>query len=871
MSSSQVFSSKQFIYFRTVIYFQNSTNLNVKNIEVYNNNGIEMALIDPDGIINITYSEFRNNSLNFSELVVNPTDGGGLYIGFTRCIPGLSTCNPTTNLYSRHREYFITQCIFHTNDNTYINAELAASESHIAFGSGIGLYVQLYRNANNNLFFISSLIFSRIVANYCGGFSIEIRHRSVHGNITIFQSYQSDNMVINYQGGEGAVVGYAIHYFNETLQCNHIKLFCCNLTGNFLLNGDKSGLTSHILNVTNSINCIKVSQLQCDSEGSIPLTKSIFSVTCNLIITSGKQPHNSSQVLSFYQYTNGDVKIAVMATQTCNLQLKSGNNHQLSSTITANFSKCTPGYIFDDQRQQCDCIHAKLSGNPVILKCDTSHLQAYVNPAFWVGFKTSNTTVLTASPCPFGYCYGSGLFRNGIPLTQEANKTILDQQACGAVYRTGRLCGKCIENYSVAMNSPEFLCKNCKHHPFGVLFFILSYIIPVTVLFYLIMTYNIRVTSGLFGAFMFIAQILGSEINFTFNYRINAATHGELEFSKILFSLYSIFNLELFRHDTFSYCLFENVGTVDILAFTLFASLYPLGLIMVYSLVRTYCSSHCLHQCLRHCRIANRAVTSGLSAFLVFCFAKINVLAFAILKQVNVAYIDSDDRWKNYMKVVYLQGNLEYFGSTHMMYTIGALTILIAIIAFPTVLLLFHPLILSLLGNLGLGESRLMKCIDCCLRINKLRPLLDSFQGNYKNSMKFFAALHFFLYRTLVLCAIIATPTSSIGTVQLILIALFLIILIIHIVTSPFKNKVDNIAHSVVYILIIVKLGMLYLFITDEGFPFLTYLGTALSSLPLLILVGYILWMLLQYICIKVLMLKTRHNGYVNLDNDPED
>ena len=701
VSSSQAFSSKQFVYFRTVIYCQNSTNLYMKNIKVYNNNGIEMAIIDPDGIINITYSEFRNNSLM-------------------------------------------------------------------------------------------------------------------------------------------------------------MKVAC-----------QESGLSSHTLNVTNSINCIKVSQLQCDSEGSIALTNSKFSVTCNL--TSGKQPHNSSQVLSFYRYTNGDVIIDGMATQTCNLQLKTGNNHQVSSTIMANFSKCTPGYIFDDQRQQCDCIHAKLSGNPVILKCDPSHLQAYVNPAFWVGFKTSNTTVLTASPCPFGYCYGSGLFRNGIPLTQEANKTILDQQVCGAVLRTGRLCGKCIENYSVAVNSPEFLCKNCKHHPFGMLFFILSYIIPVTVLFYLIMTYNIRVTSGLFGAFMFIAQILGSEINFTFNYRINAATRGELEFSKILFSLYSIFNLELFRHDMFSYCLFENVGTVDILAFTLFASLYPLGLIMVYSLVRTYCSSHCLHHCLRHCRIANRAVTSGLSAFLVFCFAKINVLAFAILKQVDVAYIDSDDRWKNYMKVVYLQGNLEYFGSTHMMYAIGALTILIAIIAFPTVLLLFHPLILSLLGNLGLGESRLMKCIDCCLRINKLRPLLDSFQGNYKNSMKFFAALHFFLYRTLVLCAIIATPTSSIGTVQLILIALFFIILLIHIVTSPFKNQVDNIAHSVVYILIIVKLGMLYLFITDEGFPFLTYLGTALSSLPLLILVGYILWMLLQYICIKVLMLKTRHNGYVNLDNDPED
>ena len=500
-------------------------------------------------------------------------------------------------------------------------------------------------------------------------------------------------------------------------------------------------------------------------------------------------------------------------------------------------------------------------GNPVII-CE--QFQASVNPTYWISFETDNATVLLASPCPFGYCYGSGLSGATVPLIQEANKTLLDQHVCGAVSRSGMLCGECIENYSVAMNSPEFACQKCKHHPFGALLFIAYYIIPVTILFYLIMTFNIRVTSGLFGAFLFFAQVIGSEVNFAFNYRINATTHGEFIFSKVLFSIYSLFNLELFQYDTFSYCLFESAGTVDILAFKLLASLYPLCLVVIYSLVRIYCRSCCLHCFLHRFQIAReqQPITSGLSAFLVLCFAKINVIAFSILKPENVAIFDTTGEWKTYETVVYLQGSLEYFGSIHYTYAAGAIIVLIPIIVIPTALLLVHPLLLILLGNLGMGESKLMKCIECCLRINKLRPLLDSFQGDYKNSMKFFAGLHFFLYKTIVFCALIVVPTSSIGTLQLILIALFLIIFLIHIIAKPFKKEVDNIAHSIIYLLIIVLLGILYIFISDTEFSYAIYLGTILSSLPLLGLGVYILWILTYK-----LVLRIRRKGYIQLNN----
>ena len=1119
LSSSQVFISKQFIYFRSALYFQNSTDLNMTNITVYENNGIGMAIVDSNGTISIMHSEFSNNSLNSSEQAANFTGGGGVFIEFTRCTPGLLNCNPGKNLYNHHAKYFIEQCTFDGNSNTYVNSEpdQPASRDHITFGCGGGLSIWLLGNAYNNLFNISSK-FSRNKGNRGGGFCISLRDSSAYSVVSIFQSYLTDNVVScnpNCALAAGASIGYAIYRPNEKLQYNRVKLTKCYFIRNFALKGSGGGLGfygSHESNVVNSTNSIEITQCHfegnvaqfgsaldvskdyyetipqgvvltfiitncsfisnnpndsmnestqvgaitvtgfsvqfrlhtyignhnstalvmdnsiaefyhgssvtfslnrglkggamlllhgswlklfsnvmltfqnniaiksggaifvemtspfdflqshicfvryynnsstsdidirfinnsnstifvgtlhpCDKEyvnavyffrhapfsysppNNIPIatlpskihvlndtlsvppgisfklpvyltdelnqnvTDFVFIVSCK----SGTQDYHGPNVLPIYQYTNSLVQIAGKPTETCYLELQTDSNYQISATITVHLSKCPPGYFFDDKAQKCNCIEAsyELSGNPVILRCNLSQFQAYANPAYWVGYKAVNATVLMASPCPFGYCYGTNssrrLFHAGAPLKQDANKTLLDQHVCGAVSRTGILCGECIKNHSVAMNSPEFACQKCKHHPFGILLFIAYYIIPVTILFYLIMTFNIRITSGLFGAFLFFAQVIGSNKLFAFSYRINSVAHSEeFIYPKLLISLYNVFNLEFFQYDTFSYCLFANAGTVDILAFKLLASLYPLGLIGVYSLVRVYCKSNCLHQdyCLHHChflhrlcRFASKEVTSGLSAFLVLCFAKINVLAFSILKPVSVAQFDPDHKWRSNITVVYLQGNLKYFDSTHTWYAIGALIVLIPITIIPTAFLLIHPLLLMLLGNLGMGESKLMRCFECCLRINKLRPLLNSFKGDYKNNMKFFAGLHFFLYKTIVLCAIIAIPTSSIGTSQLIQIALFLVIFAVHLMTSPFRSQLNNIAYSMLYLLIIVLLGILYLFISDEGISFTTYLGVIMCSLPLLCLGVYILWVL-----VRKTVLKFRHRGYINFNN----
>jgi hypothetical protein len=87
----------------------------------------------------------------------------------------------------------------------------------------------------------------------------------------------------------------------------------------------------------------------------------------------------------------------------------------------------------------------------------------------------------------------------------------LDKSVCGDT-RFGIVCGKCQDGYTVHFHSPGFLCKpaqplGCK---LGWLFYILSELVPVTVVFITVLVLNISFTSGAINGFILFSQLLAS-------------------------------------------------------------------------------------------------------------------------------------------------------------------------------------------------------------------------------------------------------------------------------------------------------------------------------------------------------------------------
>ena len=323
--------------------------------------------------------------------------------------------------------------------------------------------------------------------------------------------------------------------------------------------------------------------------------------------------------------------------------------------------------------------------------------------------------------CPYHYCYSKHDSQDQL-LPRDVDKTILDKFVCGDQKRTGVLCGQCIEGYSVMMNSPGSTCEKCSNVHLGILYLILSYILPVSALFYIIMSYNIRMTTGLISAYLFFSQTISSQY-----YAASLQADTDLSFTifNIVMSIYSMSNLEFFQHDALSYCLFSNAGTVDILAFKLLLSFYPFFLVLIYFLLCRYSYCICKYCHFHNFRLSSTSITHGISAFLILCFAKINVLAYGISKYTELFYLNGT----SYGRVVYLQGDIKYFKEPiYKLYEIGSLITVIIIITIPTMILVFHPILISIAVYFEWGESKFVLLVNKILLIDRLKPVLDTFR-----------------------------------------------------------------------------------------------------------------------------------------------
>ena len=556
----------------------------------------------------------------------------------------------------------------------------------------------------------------------------------------------------------------------------------------------------------------------------------------------------SLYVLPLYRFTNGSIQIAGKPKDICHLQLKTDTDYQVTKVVNVTLLDCPPGFVFVNTTSQCECVVNETQSNYAIKGCELTRFQANYKPLYWIGYESESGHNLLFGSCPYRYCYTDHISQNGL-LPRNASKADLDRFVCGSRNRTGVLCGECVDGYSVLISSPTFACYKCKGHHLGVIYLLLFYIIPVSILFVFIMAYNVRMTYGPFSAFLFYSQIISSQYHRNLDYILNVDSPTTLSASNILLTIYSISNLDFFQHEEFAYCLFSNAGTVDVMGFNALLSLYPILLIIVYFTLRKlqYYGILCRRQsvCFNKLRFSNSSVTHGISAFLVLSFAKINVTVFTILKSADILCVDK--AMSCYKTVVLMQGNTEYFGNLlYNVYAIGSLFLIFTVIVIPTVILTVYPIVVNIGIFFGWTESTCIQFINKCLLIHRLKPILDSFQGDYKSHLHFFAGVYFFLYRSLFFCIVVGGSTPEIKVLFIFVIVFFFLIATVHVLTMPFKSYIDNAAYTSIYMLMLALWTMEYFLLSLDGKSSYTiallWFRIILSSLPLCFFLLY--WIL---------------------------
>ena len=176
------------------------------------------------------------------------------------------------------------------------------------------------------------------------------------------------------------------------------------------------------------------------------------------------------------------------------------------------------------------------------------------------------------------------------------------------------------------------------------------------------------------------------------------------------------------------------------LAFKYVTVVYALLLVLMVIWFINKCGGRCLG---KWCRITTvrSSVVHGISAFLILCYSQCIRISLNLLNAYPLFVREGSNLTVS--RRVWINGDIQYFSKEHLAYALPALFCLLVIGVFPPLLLLVYPLSNKVLTFFHLEESTAVNFACLKLRITSLKPLLDSFQGSFKDNMRFFAGLYF--------------------------------------------------------------------------------------------------------------------------------
>ena len=476
------------------------------------------------------------------------------------------------------------------------------------------------------------------------------------------------------------------------------------------------------------------------------------------------------------------------------------NFRDIAVGLNVEMEQCPPGFVTDRNTKkgiECACSASVADKHYFgILQCELHSYQAYLIHGYWIGYDSEkgSESTLRSAYCPRGFCTRKKANETEILLPTKPSRDAVNDVVCGE-YRQGKLCGSCSSNMSVYYHSHSYYCWRNDRCRLGPLLYFVSETIPVTILFMIVLFFNMKLTSGALNGFIFFIQFIDTML-------IDAngfiATHDVLDtFMSIYLFTYRMFNLNFFTIDKFSFCLWQGANTLDIISFKYLTILYSITLVIITVLLKK-CGKrkylvHCRRQNLRGSESSKSSVKStmihGFSAFFVMCYSQCAKVTLFILTPGRVHSIGR--LYSNTItSVVFYHGDFKYFGDDHIKYAIPALMFAIALVLIPPFLLVVYPLCYKVLALLRIEETRCVNILCRILPLERMKPMFDSFQSCFKDKYRFFAGLYFF-YRLVALLSFLIT--DSLTKFYIALEVQLIVMLTLQAITYPYHRRWHNI------------------------------------------------------------------------------
>ena len=440
-------------------------------------------------------------------------------------------------------------------------------------------------------------------------------------------------------------------------------------------------------------------------------------------------------VLNFNEYQQFMMKpctkvrytIAFSSYEWCEIYLKIlYDTDRKINIFTVKKLNCPPGFSEINKICRCD----PLIANFKITNCNIND-QTILRPAnSWVSAATHNNsyTYHISLYCPFHYC---------LPYSSHLNFSTPDSQC--QFNRSGLLCGQCQQGLSSVFSSPH--CQKCSN------IYILL-IIPIAaaglLLVFLIFHFNLTVTDGNINAFILYTNIIS----------INATAFFPSTNQFVpAYTFISFANLDLGVQT----CFFNGMSEYAKMWLQLAFPFYLIFIATILIITSRYSTKI---QRLTACRALPLLAT----LFLLSYTKILSTTSSTLFYYTSLTHLPS----KHTTVVWSVDANVPLFGFQFIILFIACLILFIILIIFNIILLFTRTL------------SRFKY-------INKFKPLLDAYQGPYKNKFYYWTGLQ------LLLRAIFFGLSSLDRSVNL-MVGIILIDIYGGIagLVQPFNNKIKN-------------------------------------------------------------------------------
>ena len=441
-------------------------------------------------------------------------------------------------------------------------------------------------------------------------------------------------------------------------------------------------------------------------------------------------------------------KVLSMTNMSLTLTLHDGSQSDLrtmSTELIIELSPCHPGFYYDNDNttQWCICYY-----DDDIITCSDS--TSLIRRGYWFGVVNDKSTVTV---CPHNYCnFTCCQATNGF---YQLSPVRMNQ--CSS-HRSGTACGSCEEGYTLSFDSVECVSidKCTTGQTVMVVTLSMIYWIVIVILVFIMTYYHVGI---------------GYLYAITYYYSMLDILLGQnLYQSKGLFTTVTTLSslVKITPQFLGQLCLVKNMSGIDqqFIHYT-----HPLAVSVIIVII---CQSARISH--KFASFIGRGIIRTICFLVLLSYTSVTTTSLLLLRSLTFDNVD-----KVY---TYLSPDIEYCHGRHLLYFIvTVLCTLVIVIGLP-LLLLLEPF------------------LNHKINFTRIKPLLDQFQGCYKDKYRGFAAFYM-ICRLVIIVIIIAIPSTNNLYLYLLIFSSVILAFILINILKPYDHKILNIFDGLILLLVV--------------------------------------------------------------------